>query len=113
MKKIMLFVAVLFFAANSFAQQTPAKDTAQHAVKKQTQNPAAWACPKCYKITKDGGDCADCKVAKVQLGTYYCEHCVKATGAKPGKCPACGGATTQMTRKLCADRTAAMSKKAA
>jgi len=47
------------------------------------------------------------------LGTYYCQHCVKATGTKPGKCSTCGGATTQMTRKLCAAHTDAAAKKAA
>ena len=46
--------------------------------------------------------CAKCNTAKVQLGTYYCTHCNKATGAKAGKCPSCSGATTQITRKYCA-----------
>ena len=109
MKKLFFLSCLMIAAVISFAQTTPAAavDTAKKIVAKHVQNPAAWACPKCYKITKDGGNCADDATAKVQLGTYYCEHCVKATGAKPGKCPTCGGATTQMTRKLCAQRTAA------
>lgn len=107
MKKLFFLSCLMIASVISFAQTTPATDTAKKMVAKHVQNPAAWACPKCYKITKDGGTCADDGTAKVQLGTYYCEHCVKATGAKPGKCPTCGGATTQMTRKLCAQRTAA------
>ena len=115
MKKILLFIAVALFAINSQAQQAPAaKDTAHHTMKaKQVQNPAAWACPKCYSITKAGGKCAADNTDMVQLGTYYCEHCMKASGNKPGKCATCGAATTQMTRKLCAARAAAPAKKAA
>ena len=115
MKKILLLLAVFFTALTGFSQTPAAKDTAATAKHKQVQNPAAWACPTCFKITKDGGNCADDNTAKVQLGTYYCAHCVKATGAKPGKCPNCGGATTQMTRKLCASHAtaAAPAKKAA
>jgi hypothetical protein len=109
MKKLFVLASLLVFSVLSFAQQTPA-DTAKKMVK-HVQNPAAWACPKCFKITKDGGTCADDNTAKVQLGTYYCEHCVKATGDKPGKCATCGAATTQMTRKFCAAHTTA--KKAA
>src|SRR5579864_8975353 len=100
MKKLFVLTCLTIISAICFAQQTPA-DTAKKMVK-HVQNPAAWACPKCFKITKDGGTCADDNTAKVQLGTYYCEHCVKATGNKPGKCPSCGAATTQMTRKFCA-----------
>jgi|SRR5579871_4677326 len=110
MKKLFVLASLLTFSVLSFAQQTPA-DTAK-ATAKHVQNPAAWACPKCFKITKDGGTCADDNTAKVQLGTYYCEHCVKATGNKPGKCPSCGAATTQMTRRLCASRTASAKKAA-
>lgn len=113
MKKIVLLLAILFIGANSFAQ-TGVADSAAHKVKtKQVQNPAAWACPTCFKITKAGGNCADDKTALVQLGTYYCAHCVKAAGNKPGKCADCGGATTQMTRKLCAQHAAESVKKAA
>lgn len=72
------------------------------------QNAAAWACPKCFAITKDGGTCTHCNTAKVQLGTYYCPSCMKTTGAKPGKCPTCSGATVQMTRKLCASHKTAV-----
>ncbi len=42
---------------------------------------------------------------KVQLGTYYCDHCMKGTGPKPGKCPTCSKQTTQMTRRLCGEHT--------
>lgn len=80
--------------------QAPAADSSK--VKRQKQNGAAWACPTCYKITKEGGSCEQDKSAKVQLGTYYCQHCMKATGAQPGQCPMCKGATTQMTRRFCA-----------
>ncbi|MEP6748060.1 MAG: hypothetical protein ABJB86_10060 [Bacteroidota bacterium] len=113
MKKILLLVTVLFIAFTGFSQTVTVKDTTVTAKHKQAQNPAAWACPTCFKITKEGGQCPDDKTDKVQLGTYYCAHCVKATGAKPGKCPTCGGATTQMTRKLCAAHMAAPAKKAA
>ena len=114
MKKQVLFLAFLCFMLCSFAQTSPAPVAPNKKAEtvKQTQNPAAWACPKCYKITKDGGSCTDCKVAKVQLGTYYCSHCVKATGTKAGKCPACGAATTQITRKLCSEHGAMPMKKA-
>ena len=113
MKKQVLFLAFLCFMVFSFAQTTPAADpTKKVETVKKAQNPAAWACPKCYKITKYGGSCAYCKVAKVQLGTYYCAHCVKATGAKAGKCPACGAATTQITRKLCSEHGSMPMKKA-
>ena len=113
MKRTAFLIIVLFFTVNGFAQQNPVADTAKHVIKhKHVQNPAAWACPTCFKITKDGGQCPDDKTAKVQLGTYYCEHCVKATGNKPGKCPTCGAATTQMTRKLCAKHAGAVKKAA-
>ena len=112
MKKILLLLAVLFTGMISFSQQTPAADSAKSVKHKQVQNPAAWACPACFKITKDGGVCADDKTAKVQLGTYYCQHCVKATGNQPGQCPTCKGATTQMTRKLCAQHKEPVKKAA-
>ncbi|MGC3979211.1 MAG: hypothetical protein QM751_13870 [Paludibacteraceae bacterium] len=112
MKKILLLIAVVF-AGLAAAAQAKTVDSAAVAKHKQVQNPAAWACPTCFKITKEGGQCADDKTAKVQLGTYYCQHCVKATGNKPGKCSMCGGETTQMTRKLCAQHNAAPAKKAA
>ena len=105
---------LLLGTAVGFAQTKPAKvDSTKKTVAKQVQNPAAWACPKCFMITKDGGQCPMDQTNKVQLGTYYCEHCVKATGNKPGKCPSCNGATTQMTRKLCAQHNKMPSKKAA
>jgi hypothetical protein len=113
MERIAFLIIVLFFTASGFAQQTAVADSPKHITKiKKVQNPAAWACPTCFKITKDGSQCPDDKTDKVQLGTYYCEHCVKATGNKPGKCPTCGAATTQMTRKLCAKHTSAVKKAA-
>lgn len=112
MKRITFLVLLALISFAGFAQQTAAKDSAKVAKAKQIQNPAAWACPTCFKITKEGGQCPDDKTAMVQLGTYYCEHCVKATGNKPGKCPACGAATTQMTRKLCAKHASAAKKAA-
>ncbi|MES2004536.1 MAG: hypothetical protein V4450_08445 [Bacteroidota bacterium] len=108
MKTILVSLFSLFIVT-CFAQQKPmdkAGSTATAVQKeKQVQNAAAWACPKCYAITKEGGQCANCKMDKVQLGTYYCTHCMKGTGAKAGKCPTCSMATTQMTRKLCAEHT--------
>ncbi|MFL9483517.1 hypothetical protein ACI6Q2_12125 [Chitinophagaceae bacterium LWZ2-11] len=104
MKKLIFLSFLLMGAFVGFSQQTtpPASQPTAKATTKQTQNPAAWACPKCYQINKAGGKCTADNTDMVQLGTYYCEHCVKATGAKPGKCPTCSGVTTQMTRKLCA-----------
>lgn len=118
--KTILLMLCLSITGMCLAQQKPAAanatspSAASTQKAKQVQNAAAWACPKCYAITKDGGQCASCKMDKVQLGTYYCTHCMKGTGAKAGKCPACGMATTQMTRKLCAEHTkgAAMKKAA-
>lgn len=103
MKKIMLlFAAILMigFAVNAQTVKTVAPAT--NVAKKQVQNPAAYACPKCFKISKGAGQCSDDKIEKVQLGTYYCAHCIKSTDAKAGKCASCGMATTQMTRKYCA-----------
>ena len=105
MKNVFLLFAVLFAVLAGNAQQKPVTDSATAVNHNQKQSPAAWACPACYKITKEGGQCADDKTAKIQLGTYYCQHCVKATGDKPGTCPTCKGATTQMTRKLCKEHT--------
>lgn len=101
MKKIMmLLVAVLMIGFVANAQTAPPAPAAKTT--KQVQNPAAYACPKCFQITKGAGSCASDGTAKVQLGTYYCTHCMKSTGAKPGKCPTCSGETTQITRKYCA-----------
>jgi hypothetical protein len=118
MKKFMISACLSFLVVTAFAQQTPAttppavvkKETAKP---KQVQNPAAWACPKCFMITKEGGQCSMDHTDKVQLGTYYCDQCVKATGNKPGKCPTCSKQTVQMTRKLCAQHNPASGKKAA
>ena len=104
MKKFFLLLAVVFAGLAGFSQQQSADSliTVNH---QQKQNTAAWACPACFKITKEGGQCAGDKTTKIQLGTYYCQHCVKATGDQPGICPTCKGATTQMTRKLCKEHT--------
>lgn len=99
MKKIFLLLLMAVVSVAAFSQ-APAGDSA--TAKKQKKNPAAWACPSCFKITKEGGNCEQDKSAKVQLGTYYCQHCMKATGTQPGQCAMCKGTTTQMTRKLCA-----------
>lgn len=98
---------MLLFCAITFAQTPVAAPAAKSATEKkmahakQVQNPAAYACPKCYAISKGVGQCEHCKADKVQLGTYYCPACAKASGAKAGKCATCGAATVQMTRKLC------------
>ncbi len=74
---------------------------------------------KCFNIEKAAGKCSKCQSEKVQLGTYYCEHCTKASGTKAGKCGSCSRTTTQMTRKFCAGKvtkaakTAITTKKAA
>lgn len=103
MKKLLLSGIVMLLAVCSFAQPSVTTSTKTTSTKvKQVQNPAAWACPKCFNITKDGGKCASCQADKVQLGTYYCTACMKGTGNKSGKCPSCNAATVQMTRKYCA-----------
>ena len=97
----------------SFAQPpatTTATKTVTPAKVKQVPNPAAYACPKCFDITKGAGKCAKCQVDKVQLGTYYCTSCLKGTGNKAGKCPTCNTATVQMTRKYCAAHAAKTGK---
>lgn len=95
----------MLFAFCSFAQPSVTNSVTTTSTKvKQVQNPAAWACPKCFNITKDGGKCANCQADKVQLGTYYCKACMKSTGDKAGKCPTCNAATVQMTRKYCASQ---------
>jgi len=101
--KTILLSFVIFVLAGPVANAQAKADSA--TAKHQVQNKAAWACPACYKITKEGGQCDMDKTAKIQLGTYCCQHCVKATGDKPGNCPMCKGATTQMTRKLCKEHT--------
>jgi rubrerythrin len=118
MKKLALIVSFVCASLFSMAQvKTSADTTAAKPVHKekvkQVQNAAAWACPKCYMITKEGGQCTMDQTDKVQLGTYYCEHCIKGTGTKPGKCPACSATTVQMTRKQCAKYQHMPAKKAA
>jgi hypothetical protein len=115
MKKLLLMASVMCMSLFSMAQADSAKAPKQKEHKKamQVANPAAWACPKCFAITKEGGQCAMDQTDKVQLGTYYCEHCMKATGTKPGKCATCSATATQMTRKLCAKKQQHTEKKAA
>jgi hypothetical protein len=114
MKKILVMVSFLCVSLLSMAQadttmkvkrggKHPNNKHNNHGEKvKQVANAASYGCPKCFEITKAGGMCANDQTEMVQLGTYYCEKCVKSTGAKPGKCGSCSGATTQMTRKACA-----------
>lgn len=110
MKRIFLLLALVFTGAAAFTQQTPVIDSV--IVVKQKQHGAAWACPACFKITKEGGQCTADKTPTIQLGTYYCQHCVKASGDKPGNCSTCKGATTQMTRRLCKEHTGNIKKTA-
>ena len=106
MKKILLSVIVMMAALFS---QAMSKDSlppikTDKAVKiNPVQNPAAYACPKCFMISKGAGKCEHCQMDKVQLGTYFCPGCLKAMGNKPGKCPSCQKTTVQMTRKYCAE----------
>ena len=109
MKRIFLLLALVFTGTAAFTQQAPV-DSA--ILVKQKKHGAAWACPACFKITKEGGQCAGDKTAKIQLDTYYCQHCVKATGDKPGNCPTCKGTTTQMTRRLSKEHTGNVKKTA-
>ena len=106
MKKLLLTCIIMLSAFLMYAQKmttTTVTKTETPGKMKQMPNPAAYACPKCFDITKGAGKCAKCGVDKVQLGTYYCPNCMKNTGNKPGKCPTCNGATVQMTRKYCAE----------
>ena len=111
MKKLMVLFFALCFGFALQAQTTTDATTAKVVKKQQVQNPAAYACPKCFHISKGAGQCPDCKVEKVQLGTYYCPKCLKGTGAKPGNCPDCKTATVQMTRKYCAKMGGTPTKK--
>ncbi len=104
MKKIILAAIMLLSISVATKAQSTSTPVAVDKVKKETkqQNPAAYACPKCYHITKGEGQCTDCKMAKVQLGTYYCPKCNMAGGSKPGNCSMCKSPNVQMTRKYCA-----------
>jgi hypothetical protein len=97
----LLLLLLLCAGVKGFSQQKPAVENDSAKASQRKQNNAAWACPACYKITREGGNCAGDKTAKIQLGTYYCQHCVSASGTEPGQCAMCKGATTQMTKKLC------------
>ena len=107
MKKIILISLVVLAAMGSTAQTTApvAVKKTEAAKPNQVANPAAYACPKCYTISKGAGKCDHCQVDKVQLGTYYCYKCQKSTGTKPGPCPVCKGETVQITRKYCAQHS--------
>ena len=118
MKKLFLLLA--FFAFSTFvnaqtetAKQDPPKMAKKEVVAKpkQVANPAAFACMKCFNIEKAEGKCSICQADKVQLGTYFCAHCQKGTGAKLGKCDMCQAQTTQMTRKFCGSKTGKSDKK--
>jgi hypothetical protein len=118
MKKLLLMASVMCLSLCSMAQTDSAAAPKQNGHKEhkkgmQTANAAAWACPKCFAITKEGGQCTMDQTDKVQLGTYYCEHCMKTTGTKPGKCATCAAPAVQMTRKLCAKHQHHTEKKAA
>ncbi len=113
MKKLILMATLLCGSLLGMAQAKTDSSTNTHAKVKKMANPAAWACPKCFMITKEGGTCSMDQTAKVQLGTYYCDHCMKGTGTKAGKCADCSNATVQMTRKLCAKHGVKTEKKKA
>ena len=105
MKKLFFLSLVVCLAMGASAQVTttqPVKQTVP-SKPKQVANPAAYACPQCFAISKGAGKCEHCQANKVQLGTYYCFKCQKGTGSKPGTCPDCKGATVQVTRKYCAE----------
>ncbi len=107
MKKILSIFMLLFtvgIAANAQTTTAPTSAPVKDMVKKEAkpQNPAAYACPKCFHISKGEGQCTDCKIAKVQLGTYYCPKCNMSGGVKPGSCTMCKSPNVQMTRKYCA-----------
>ena len=107
MKKIILVTLVVFASMNIIAQSAATKPVikTEAAKPKQVANPAAYACPKCFMISKGAGKCEHCQVDKVQLGTYYCNKCQKGTGTKSGLCPNCKGETIQITRKYCAQHS--------
>lgn len=106
MKKLFALLVVLFLATVSYCQ--PPVSTAANpkqgkvTAKKLNEGKPAYACPKCCDITKSEGKCEHCKVDRVKLGTYYCTHCMKSTGDKPGNCDMCKMRTTQISRKYCA-----------
>ncbi len=105
MKKLLTLTVAIIMAIGSFAQPPaapPASGKMGIAKAKQVNKPAAYACPMCCNIGKEGGKCDHCQMDKVQLGSYYCMHCKKGTGSKPGKCESCNMATTQITRRYCA-----------
>ena len=120
MKKLLFIVSFLCVSMLSMAQVADStmvvKHGGKHYSKKQNHGPkvaqvanaAGFGCPKCFATAKVGGTCAADQAEMVQLGTYYCEHCVKASGDKPGKCASCSMKTTRMTRKLCGTKTGKM-----
>ncbi len=117
MKKVLLMAIFAFVSMFAMAQASdssmtvkpsgkhPGKKHNNHGEKvKQVANAAGYGCPKCFATAKVAGACTTDKTEMVQLGTYYCEKCVKATGEKAGNCSACTTKTTRMTRKLCGQK---------
>lgn len=111
---MLLFTLVVVANAQTKTATTavPAPAPAKDMVKKEAkpQNAAAYSCPKCFHITKGEGQCTECKVAKVQLGSYYCPKCNMNGGAKPGNCTMCKTANVQMTRKYCSAKAGTPAK---
>jgi hypothetical protein len=97
MKTMVILLLALLNAGAVFSQD--AANTAEPPGKKT--NKTDWVCPACFKISKEAGACTQDKTATIQLGSYYCQRCVKASGGQPGQCRTCNGTTTQMTKKLC------------
>jgi hypothetical protein len=126
MKKVLMMVTLVGLSFFGMAQSSSDSSmTVKHGGKhhgkkenhgekvKQVANAAGYGCPKCFSTAKMSGACAHDQTEMVQLGTYYCEKCVKATGDKPGNCGNCSGKTTRMTRKLCAQKNGKMEMKKA
>jgi hypothetical protein len=127
MKKVLLMAIFACITMFSMAQATdttamtvkrggkhPGKNHENHGQKvRQVANAAGYGCPKCFATAKVGGSCANDQTEMVQLGTYYCEKCVKTTGEKAGSCNNCSSKSTRMTRKLCAQKNGKMPVKKA
>ena len=125
MKKLLFIVSFLCVSMLSIAQVADSAMTVKHGGKHhsnkqnhgqkvaQVANPAGYGCPTCFATAKVGDKCAADQAEMIQLGTYYCEKCMKASADKPGKCANCSMQTTRMTRKLCATKTGKMPVKKA
>ena len=72
MKKLLVLFFALCFGYALQAQTTTDAATTKVVKKQQVQNPAAYACPKCFHISKGSGQCPDCKTATVQMTRKYC-----------------------------------------